>query len=118
MVRVRVQTCSDSKTGRSAYILELVKSNRSAYAICWITCDVNRKRSIRGKSYRTRNGRKGIYIYAKAKGTRPHKITIQAMWQLFLQQLVDSGGNVSGLVVTRNCCIVRMLPEEAELVSK
>ena len=53
MVRVRVQKCSDSKTGRSAYILELVESNRSAYAICWITCDVNRKRSIRGKYYRT-----------------------------------------------------------------
>ena len=30
VVRVRVQTCSDSKTGRSAYILELVESNRSA----------------------------------------------------------------------------------------
>ncbi len=58
------------------------------------------------------------YIYAKAKGTRAHKITIQAMWQLFLQQLIDSGGNVSDLVVTRNCCMVRMLPEEAELVSE
>ena len=56
------------------------------------------------------------YIYAKAKGTRAHKITIQAMWQLFLQQLIDSGGNVSDLVVTRNCWMVRMLPEEAELV--
>ena len=58
------------------------------------------------------------YIYAKAKGTRAHTITIQAMWQLFLQQLIDSGGNVSDLVVTRNCCMVRMLPEEAELVSE
>ena len=61
VVRVRVQKCSDSKTGMSAYILELVESNRSAYSIYWITCDVNRKRSIRGKYYRTRNGRKGLY---------------------------------------------------------
>ena len=30
VVRVRVQKCSDSKTGMSAYILELVESNRSA----------------------------------------------------------------------------------------
>ena len=58
------------------------------------------------------------YIYAKAKGTRAHKITIQVMWQLFLQQLIDSGGNVNDLVVTRNCCMVRMLPGEAELVSE
>ncbi len=56
------------------------------------------------------------YIYAK--GTRAHKITIQAMWQLFLQKLIDSGGNVSDLVVTRNCCMVRVLPGEAELVSE
>ena len=55
---------------------------------------------------------------AKAKGTRAHKITIQAMWQLFLQQLIDSGRNVSDLVVTRNCCMVRVLPGEAELVSE
>ena len=58
------------------------------------------------------------YICAKAKGTRAHKITIQAMWQLFLQQLIDSGRNVSDLVVTRNCCMVRVLPGEAELVSE
>ena len=58
------------------------------------------------------------YIYAKAKGTRAHKTTIQAMWQLFLQQLMDSGGNVSDLVVARNCCIVRTLHGEAELVSE
>ncbi len=57
------------------------------------------------------------YIYSKAKGTRAHKITIQAMWQLFLQHLINSGGNVSELVLTRNCCMVRMLPGEAELVS-
>ena len=58
------------------------------------------------------------YICAKAKGTRSHKITIQAMWQLFLQQLIGSGRNVSDLVVTRNCCMVRVLPGEAELVSE
>ena len=57
-------------------------------------------------------------LYAKAKGTRAHKITIQAVWQLFLQQLICSCGNVSDLVVTHNCCIVRMLPGEAELVSE
>ena len=68
VVKVRVQTCSDSKTGRFAYnILELVESNRSAYVIYWITCDVNRKRTIRGKYYRTRNGRKGLYM-RKGKG--------------------------------------------------
>ena len=51
------------------------------------------------------------YIYAKAKGTRAHNITIQAMWQLFLQQLIDSGGNVNDVVIARNCCLIRMLPE-------
>ena len=30
----------------------------------------------------------------------------------------DSGGNVSDLVVARNCCMARMLPGEAELVSE
>ena len=30
----------------------------------------------------------------------------------------DSGGNVSDLVVARNCCMTRMLPGEAELVSE
>ena len=58
------------------------------------------------------------YICAKAKGTGAHKITIQAMCQLFLQQLIESGGHVSDLVLTRNCCMVRMLPGEAELVSE
>ena len=58
------------------------------------------------------------YICAKAKGTRANKINIQAMWQLFLQQLIDSGRNVSDLVVTRNCCMVRVLPGEAELESE
>ena len=27
---------------------------------------------------------------------------------------IDSGGNVSDLVLTRNCCLARMLPGEAE----
>ena len=27
---------------------------------------------------------------------------------------IDSGGNVSDLVVARNCCMARMLPREAE----
>ena len=31
---------------------------------------------------------------------------------------MDSCGNVSGLVLTRNCCVARMLPGEAELVSE
>ena len=31
---------------------------------------------------------------------------------------IDSGGNVSDLVVACNCCTVRMLPGEAELVSE
>ena len=30
----------------------------------------------------------------------------------------DSGGHVSDLVVARNCCMARMLPGEAELVSE
>ena len=30
----------------------------------------------------------------------------------------DNGGNVSDLVVARNCCMTRMLPREAELVSE
>ena len=112
MVRVRVQKCSDSKTGMSAYILELVESNRSAYARCWITCDVNRKQSIRGHT--TEHVMVGKdYIYAKAMRTRVHKITIQAIWQLFLQQLMDSGGNVSDLVVTPNCYMIRMVPEKS-----
>ena len=29
---------------------------------------------------------------------------------------IDSCGNVSDLVLARNCCLVRMLPGEAELV--
>ena len=31
---------------------------------------------------------------------------------------IDSGGNVSDLVFARNCCMTRMLPGEAELVSE
>ena len=30
---------------------------------------------------------------------------------------IDSGGHVSDVVVARNCCMARMLPGEAELVS-
>ena len=78
---------------------------------------MNRKRSIRENTTEHVMAGKD-YIYAKANGTRAHKITIQAMWQLFMQQLIDSGGNVSDLVVTRNSWKVRMLPEEAELVSE
>ena len=32
--------------------------------------------------------------------------------------LLDSGGNVSDLALARNCCLARMLPGEAELVSE
>ena len=31
---------------------------------------------------------------------------------------IDAGGNVSDLVLVRNCCMARMLPGEAELVSE
>ena len=31
---------------------------------------------------------------------------------------IDSGENVSDLALARNCCLARMLPEEAELVSE
>ena len=31
---------------------------------------------------------------------------------------IDSVGNVSDVVIARNCCMTRMLPREAELVSK
>ena len=31
---------------------------------------------------------------------------------------IDSGCNVSDLVLARNCCLARMLPGEAELVSE
>ena len=31
---------------------------------------------------------------------------------------IDSGGNVSDIVVARNCCMARMFPGEAELVSE
>ena len=31
---------------------------------------------------------------------------------------IDSGGNVSDSVFARNCCMARMLPGEAELVSE
>ena len=41
-------------------ILKLLESNWSAYATCWIKCDVDRRQSIRGKYYRTCNDRKGL----------------------------------------------------------
>ena len=31
---------------------------------------------------------------------------------------IDSGGNVSDLALARNCCLARMIPGEAELVSE
>ena len=31
---------------------------------------------------------------------------------------MDSGGNVSDLVLVCNCCVTRMLPAEAELMSE
>ena len=31
---------------------------------------------------------------------------------------IDSGGNVSDLVLARNCCMARMLPGEAEFVTE
>ena len=31
---------------------------------------------------------------------------------------IDSGGNVSDLVLARNCCLARMLPREVELMSE
>ena len=31
---------------------------------------------------------------------------------------IDSGGNVSDLALARNCCLARMFPGEAELVSE
>ena len=31
---------------------------------------------------------------------------------------IDSGGNVSDLVLAHNCCLARMIPGEAELVSE
>ena len=31
---------------------------------------------------------------------------------------IDSSGNVSDLALARNCCLARMLPGEAELVSE
>ena len=40
------------------------------------------------------------------------------MTQLYEYLAIDSGGNVSDLVVAHNCCTARMLPGEAELVSE
>ena len=38
--------------------------------------------------------------------------------QLYEYLAIDSGGNVSDLVVVHNCCLARMLFGEAELVSE
>ena len=35
-----------------------------------------------------------------------------------IESAIDSGGNVSDLALARNCCLARMLPGEAELVSE
>ena len=40
------------------------------------------------------------------------------MIQASASMSIDSGGRVSDLVVARNCCMARMLPGEAELVSE
>ena len=37
---------------------------------------------------------------------------------MFLGFIQFVGGNVSDLVLARNCCFARMLPGEAELVSE
>ena len=49
------------------------------------------------------------------------KIVIQAYLiaeLLWCNLAIDSGGNVSDLVVMHNCCTARMLPGEAESVSE
>ena len=50
------------------------------------------------------------YIYAKAKGTLPHKITIQAMWQLFLQQLIELVSEWTGRATCVKRCAIYNLP--------
>ena len=44
-----------------------------------------------------------IIISGKCMEERPHDTT-------FVSKLATRGGNVSDLVVARNCCLVRMLP--------
>ena len=56
-------------------------------------------------------------------GSNPHLLPFRRLgiFVLFIGAPVDSavyGGHVSDLVVARNCCMARMLPGEAELVSE
>ena len=46
------------------------------------------------------------------------KILIQVQPSFCFILPIDSGGNTSDLVFARNCCMARMLPREAELVSE
>ena len=46
------------------------------------------------------------------------KILIQVQPSLCFILPIDSGGNTSDLVFARNCCMAKMLPREAELVSE
>ena len=48
-------------------------------------------------------GRLGIFL-----------LSIDAPVDSAVYLAIDSGGNVSDLVVARNCCMARMLPGEAE----
>ena len=77
VISVRVQKCSNSKNGMSTYILEFLESNWSAYGRCWIKCDVDQKRSIGGGD--TTEHVMAGKDYAKTKGTRVHKIIIEAL---------------------------------------
>ena len=51
--------------------------------------------------------------------TDPWMRLVQSSWITCLYgSAIYSGGNVSDLVLARNCCLARMLPGEAELVSE
>ena len=58
-------------------------------------------------------------------GSNPHLLPFRRLGIFVLRSLscineylaIDSGGNVSDLVLASNCCLIRMLPREAELVS-
>ena len=49
-------------------------------------------------------------------GRMPHSQSCEPGFEYLAS--IDGGGNVSDLVVARNCCMARMLPREAELVSE
>ena len=73
---VRVQKCSDSKNWRSAYTLELLIGQHMQYAglnVMWIESD------LLGENTTLTEHAMAGKDYSKAKGTRAHKITIQAM---------------------------------------